>query len=157
MFRHLRWIVPLLLLVGTGCSTCGERKPLFPRLHDYFNGDDRDPPSRRTAPPAERYDDRFGYAPVTPASNDCLPCATGGGGVMMSNGFGNMPMGTTVLLPGTSSSGMLSTPHLSAPVMPRGYGSPENELPQPGNLSTVNPAETGRSVAPKPPTTLIGK
>jgi hypothetical protein len=158
MLRQLRWIVPLLLLTGIGCSTCGERKPLFPRLHDYFNGDDRDPPSRRTAPPAERYDDRFGYAPIAPSSTNCLPCSTGGG-VVMGNSYGNMTVGTPVILPGTSSSsGMLSTPTLSAPVMPRGYtSSPENELPQPGNLSHVTPAEMGRSTAPKPPTTLIGK
>lgn len=159
MLRQLVWIVPVLLLCGVGCHTCGESKPLFPRLHDYFNGDDRELPSRRPTPP-ERYDDRFGYAPMAPTMDaTCAPCAAGAG-TMVNNGYGNLPtgvpMGTSYIVPGNS--GMLRTPQLSAPIMPRGYGtSPENELPTPGGYSNVTPAEMGRSTAPKPSTSLIGK
>ena len=155
MFRQLVWIVPILLLGSVGCNTCGERKPLFPRMNQFFKGDDRELPSQRPLPP-ERYDDRFGYAPITTSNPaNCATCAATTG-VVLNNGYGNMPLGTSVIVPG--SGGMLGTPQLSAPVMPRGIGtSPENELPSPGGFSNVTPAEMGRSTAPKPPTTLVGK
>jgi hypothetical protein len=158
MLRQLVWIVPVLLLCGVGCHTCGDRKPLFPRLHEFFTGDDRELTSSRPMPP-ERYDDRLAYLPGSP--QNCTSCAPSSG-VVLNNSYGNMPMGvpmgTSYVVPGTGSGGMLGTPQLSAPVMPRGYGtSPENELPNPGGFSNVTPAEMGRSTAPKPPTTLIGK
>ncbi len=162
MLRHLMWIVPVLLISSVGCSTCGDRKPLFPRLNEFFNGkDDRELPSRRPLPP-ERYDDRYGYAPMSTANpTNCAPCDAGNG-VVMNNSYGNMPvgvpLGSSVLMPGYSGGGSLGTPQLSAPVMPRGSGmNPDNELPNPGGYSSVSPAEVGRSTAPKPLTTLIGK
>jgi len=165
MLRYSAIFIGLAALISSvGCSTCGERRPLFPRLREAFDGPDDATPSRTMQPRAE---DRYGYAPVPAyaqptANTQCEPCAMSHGTVA-NNGYGQggytVPMGYGMLLPATPVlSGTLGAPQLSAPTGPRMQPSRrDDELPPPGGYSTVSPADPGRATAPKPLTNFVGK
>lgn len=144
MTRLQTLLISAGLLAAVGCRTCEERSTLFPRLRGS-NDEQYAKHLREQLPPA--------VATSTP----CLPCS----GVGMT-----YPSGTTLGMPtvvGGSGyampTGYSSPPVLNTPIYPSGTGTPylpkrDDELPLPGEYSRPGAAETGRSTAPKPPSTL---
>lgn len=170
MTRLTRLLLIAVALAAVGCRSFEGNAGLFPRLRDRLD------PDADHRQPYYRGGDSLASAPknaIAP-NGGCVPC---GGYTSPISPYGGMTLGMPNDLSGYGYAmpavgggygvptgypavpSYSSGPMLGTPVYPSGDGTPyrprrDDELPPPGGYSTPGAAETGRSLAPKPPGSL---